>query len=1130
MYSNALNKTEKSFHVLSNIAVVMRLTTIILLSACLQASANAYAQKVTINENNVSLTRIFEEIKKQTGYNFIYAKEDISKASLVTINVKNADVKDVLNKCFVDQPLSYLIKNNIIIVRPALQVPEKKIEVQTIDSVRITGQVTDSATGNPLAGVTIQVKGSSLGIVTSIDGHFSLSVPDDAILVVSYIGYDKKEIPVTGRTSINIPLATSATSLNQLVVTALGIKRDVRSLTSSSQSVEVKDLKKISEPDIMTSLQGKVAGVEITLGGQEIGSPARVVIRGNRSISGDSQPLYIIDGVPILGDPTNLNQNNISSINVLKGPSAAALYGSEAQNGVIIITTKTGVAGVNSTSLSSNFTLRTPVLSYPFQNEYAQGTNGTYDAHSDLSWGPKMEGQMVDNWSLDPKDKGTQYALTPQPNNLSDFFRTGKIWTNSLDITRGGQNVQGAFSYTNVYGEGIAPNNSLRRNNLSLRISSDLLGEEGNGPLKLDGKISYTHESRIGKIQGGGFQGLTEGLYTMPRNIKVSQMKNFEFTDSTGANRQNYWVHGSIWDENPYWRAYRNVSSSTLNRVTGFMSLKYDFTTNLSLQVRGSYDGEYNSGDLKLYNDTYNTAQFGRYTVTQNDSYLLNSDFLLSYRKVYQKWKFDVNAGGSLRKNSSSANSVNTGQAMVIPNFFTLSNTLLPVIDYQTKSTEATRSLYAFGHFSFKDDIYIDISGRNDWSSTLPVDHSSYFYPSLGISAILSDLIPAFPKWFSFLKIEASGSQVGSGAQPYMLERTATFSPGGYNGFIILDNVLPDENLKPEISRSYEAGVETRFFDDRLGLDLTVYKTNTFNQLFTVDLPIGSGATSFYTNGGNVQNTGIEAILNATVIHTENFRWSFDVNFSANRNKVLKINDQRPKVQVGQITIEQGQPYGNIYGRGFVRDSAGSVIVGSNGIPEVTPGNTVLIANFNPDWLGSISSTVAYKNLSLSISIDHRQGGTMLSDVNARLYGDGQAQATVKGRDGGLIFGTNFFANQKAVLEDGHVNNIPITAEEFWQSMGGRNDIVGELFSVSATNTRLRSLALTYALPFFKPGMLISNIELSLVGRNLFFIQRASKTVDPDLKIGTGPDNIGISSFTLPTIRSFGVNVKVDFK
>jgi TonB-linked SusC/RagA family outer membrane protein len=1111
--------------------IIMKITAVLLIFT-LHVNAKSDAQRVTIVSHNIYLPQVFKDIERQTGYLFFFDKDAIQKTEPIDISVKEATLEQALSACLKGQQFAYTIVKSTIVIRPIKLLTMQRSTALVISAplpIEIHGRVTDE-NGNPLSNANVIIKGTKKGVITNGNGEFSIEVPNNrAMLVISFTGYQNKEITVGGQTSVVISLVHTDNALNAVVVTALGIKRNVRSLTSSSQTVNVEQLKKISDPNIMNSLVGKVAGLEILSGAMDIGGADRVVIRGNRSISGDSQPLYIIDGVPILGDPSNLEASNIASINVLKGPSAAALYGSEAQNGVVVITTKNGTAGHNTMSFNTNISLSTPVVSYPFQNQYGQGNSGVYDAGSDLSWGPKMEGQMVQNWSLDPKDKGTQYALTPQPDNIRDFYRTGKLWTNSLDITRGGQNVQAAFSYTNTYGEGVTPNNSLNRNNLSLRVGSDLLDENGKGPLKLDSKLSFTQERRKGAVMPG-FNGSAEGLWTIPRSIRESQMRNYEFTDSTGAIRQNYWVPQSIWDQNPYWRSYRDVVSSTLNRITGFLSLKYDFTTDLDLQVRGSYDGENTTGDLKDFNDTYNTAQFGLYAVNESDSYLLNGDFLLSYKKAYNKWNINGNIGGSVRQAESNANSVNTGQALVIPDFFALSNTLLPVIGAQTKLNEVTQSLYAFGQFSFKNDIFLDVSGRNDWSSTLPINNLSYFYPSLGLSAIISDLIPAFPKWISFTKIEASGSQVGSGAQPYMLDRTAFFTPGGNNGFITLNSILPAGNLKPEISKSYEAGLIMRFFHDRFGFELTAYKTNTFNQLFTLGLPIGSGATSFYTNGGNVQNKGIEAILNATVMHTRNFRWSFDVNFSANRSMVLKINDQRPKVQVGDITIEQGQPFGNIYQRGFLRDSLGSVIVGSNGIPEATTGNTVKIANFNPDWLGSISSTFSYKNVSLSISIDHRQGGTMFSNINARLYGDGQAKATLQGREGGLIFGNNFFSNEKAVLENGQKNNVPITAQQFWQSMGGRNDVVGELFSVSATNTRLRSLSITYSLSLVKYDMPVSGMDFSLVGTNLFFIQRASKTVDPDLMANTGPGSIGISDFTLPTMRTFGVNVKVNFK
>ncbi|TAM94323.1 MAG: SusC/RagA family TonB-linked outer membrane protein [Chitinophagaceae bacterium] len=1122
-------------YVTQQIWKIMKLVMFLLTVSALQVSARGFGQTITFHsEKKITVEEALNNVTKQVGYSFIGEKDVLANAPMIILSLNKVSLTEALNQCLKGLPLVFEVEGKIVVLkRKGKPIKEIKEAVNNSSSgiadTVIRGRVTNN-TGTPLVGVTISLKGTSIGTISDLNGDYSLDAGGrTGTLIFSYVGYEKKEIAIEGHSIINIQMSSGVSSLSQLVVTALGIKRDIRSLTSASQTVNIERLKKSDEPNIMTALQGEVAGMSITLDGMEIGGAARVVLRGDKSISGDSQPLYVIDGVPTMGDISNLSMNDIASINVLKGPSAAALYGSSAQNGVVVITTKSGVAGVNSISVNSNFSWSTPGELYPFQNEYGQGTNGIYDAHSDLSWGPKMNGQMVDNWSLDPKDKGKQYAFTPQPNNIKDFFRIGKLWTNSVNITKGGSNTQIAFSYTNVYGEGISPNNSLKRNNILLRITSGLLSKNDNSPLKLDSKIGFTNEQRVGKVQQG-IDGLAESIYTIPRNLQLSQMKDFQFVDSTGASRQNYWVPQSIWDQNPYWRAYRDVNSNLAKRVLGLLSLNYDFTSNFNLLVRGSYDGEFNDGEAKLYNDTYNRAQFGMYSVNHTDSYLLNTDFLLSYKRLYSnKWKIDINGGGSIVRNSSKGYNVNTGQGLAIPNLFTLTNSLLPVVSSQTSIQQVTQSLYAFGNFSYKNDIFLDISGRNDWSSTLPPGHLSYFYPSIGLSAIISDLIPAFPSWISLLKIETSASQVGNGAQPYMLTRNITFVPGGMNGFIMLNNTLPDKNLKPEITKSYEAGLNIGFFNNRLVGDFTVYKSNTFNQLFTLALPIGSGASSLYTNGGNIQNKGIEAILSARIIQSKNLTWNLDINFSANRNMVLKINDQRPKVLVGNITIEQGQPFGVIYGRGFLRDSAGNIIVNSNGIPEHTSDKSVRVANFNPDWLGSISNTFSYKNFSLSFLIDHRQGGTMLSLMDSRLYGDGQAEGTLQGRDGGLIFGKNFFSNERAVLENGKVNDIPITSQQFWESVGGRNDIVEEAFKVSATNTRLRSLTISYSLPISNPQTVIRNIEFSLYGRNLFFIQRASKTVDPDLTVGTGVGNEGISNFTLPTIRTFGLSIKADF-
>ncbi|MCW3091497.1 MAG: TonB-dependent receptor plug [Ferruginibacter sp.] len=1088
--------------------------------------------EIRIGLNNETLVQAFQKIEDQSPFHFMYRNEEVKNIRNLSLPVNKKSVEEFLKIVLAGTYLSYRQVNNQILIRPAKNlIPDPALKENELSYAPqaniVNGKITNS-NGDPLSGVSITIKGTNIGTSTDEKGSYSISIPDEAILVFSYVGYTKQEIPVNGRTVINTSMVPSATSMDQVVVTALGIKRASKSLTYSTQSVNSQQLKEAREPNVIVALQGKVAGLSITESGGGLGSPARVILRGNRSISGDSQPLYVIDGMPINGDPTNISPDNIASINILKGPNAAALYGSAAQNGAIVITTYTGTAGVTNISFSSSYITQRPIMAVQFQNVYGQGTGGVYNKRSDLSWGPKMEGQMVEDWSPDPAQAGKTYAFTPQPDNVRDFFMPGGSLVNNLLLNMGGEKTQTVFSFTRLDAKGIVPNNELKRNNLSLRVNSKLLPK-----LSVDAKIDYTRQESIGGINAQGtFESSIENLYTIPRSIQIEQMKRFEYTDAQGANRQNYWAPGSAFDQNPYWRVYRNESTETSERVIALASLKYDFTRELNLMFRGAYDGINTTNQNKTYNDTYNRGQFGRYSVGFSNDILFNSDFLLAYKKNINKdWNVEANFGGNVRQHRNNGLNSNTGLAMTVPNFFALSNTQQVVSTYNTGNPLDVYSLYAFTHIGWKNAMFLDVTGRNDWSSTLPASNRSYFYPSVGLSAVLTDLIPSIRGALSYAKIRGSWAQVGNSAPPYSLERTASFSAGGNSGFLTLSSILPDTALRPELTKSVELGTELRFLNGRLGFELTLYKTNTTNQLFTVNLPVGSGASQYFTNGGNIQNKGIETMVFINPVQGKDFKWDINLNYSLNRNKVLKINDQRPRVDVGSISIEQGQPFGNIYRRGFLRDVQGRVIIGKDGVPKRTPGETIMVANFNPDWMGSISNSFSYKDFTLSFLIDHRQGGTILSQTNARLYGDGQAAGTLQGREGGLIFGQNFFTQETAILEDGSKNTIPINAEKFWTAMGGRVQSTDEIFVESATNTRLRELIIGYSLPVGKLGGLrISKVHLSLVGRNLFFIYRASKTVDPDLRIGTGPGTEGISGMALPTTRSIGVSLKVDFK
>lgn len=1117
---------------IKKIIMIINFTTLLMIITLLQVSADGFSQ-ITLNEKNASLEKVLKNIESQTDYVFFLRDNNLKRQS-VNIQVNNVSIEAALSACFKDLAINYKIIDKTVVIRRLTSEHIRKdvaldVETMTVQTKDVRGQVTNKDNA-PLSGVSVRLKGTSIGTVTNANGEYIISVPNEGgVLVFSYIGFTPQEASITGQNLINIALEFEAAELGDVVVTALGLKRQSKSLTYSTQSVDTENITKAREVNVMNSLQGKVAGLSISTSASGVGASTRVILRGNRSISGDSQPLYVIDGVPVRGNPSDLSSDNIASINILKGPNAAALYGSAAQNGAIIIETKRGASGVTNISFGNTFMLQSPMILTKFQNEYGQGQNGIYDKTSEYSWGPKMEGQLVDNWSMSPELRGTQYALTPQPNNNIDVYQTGYNLASNLLVTMGGEKTQTAFSYTFTNAHGVLPNNKLDRHNLSARMNNKLSDK-----IALDTKIEFIQQNIDNGFFGGRYNP-SRMIYRLPRSIQTLHLREYEYTNSEGLNKQNYFNPGSPLGSNPYWTLNRTLNERERERVIALTSVTYDMSDEFKLMLRGSYDGANGGSEDKLYNDNYGSAPDGQYVVGKSHSSELNTDFLLSYTKPINDWDINANIGGNIKMLRDNSLSSSTGVAMIVPNFFSLSNTNLPVVTHNTGLNQDIQSLYAFSQIAWKSAVFLDITGRNDWSSTLPANNRSYFYPSVGLSAVLSDLVQ-LPSVMSFAKIRGSWAQVGNSANPYMLSRTATFSPGGRNGFLALSSILPNPDLRPERTESIEFGLDSRFFSSRLGLDLTLYKTNTFDQLFTVALPVGSGASEFYTNGGEIENKGIETLITANPIKRDNFQWNFNFNFSINRNLVKSISDERPRVNLtpsgffSNFIIEEGQPFGNIYSRGFVRDSEGRVIVNSKGLPKVTAGMTELVANFNPDWTSGLSNSFNYKNLQFSFLIEHRQGGTIASETNAILFDDGVTAQTLTGRGGDLVFGKNVFSNEIAVLEDGSPNNINISAESFWRGIGGRSTPVGEAFVDDATNIRLRELALNYSLPksIFR-NIPVSNVQLSLVGRNLFFIYRKSANLDPDLMGGTGPTSEGTQAFTPASIRSYGINLRVDF-
>jgi TonB-linked SusC/RagA family outer membrane protein len=1002
----------------------------------------------------------------------------------------------------------------------------------------VSGTVTEDGSGLP--GVNVLQQGTTIGTVTDVNGNYTIAVEgDNPVLVFTSVGYESQTVEVNGRSTVDVSLTADLTELSEVVVTALGITKEKRTLTYSTQEVASQGIEEARPVNITEALSGKVAGIAVTTTGAGVGAPTKVVLRGNRSLqSNGSQPLYVIDGIPVGGDISDLSPDDIASISVLKGGNAAALYGSRANNGAIVVTTKSGAGapeGVTAT-LGFNYQINSPILLVDYQDQYGQGSAGIYSPTAFTSWGPLMTGQIVDHWSNDPEylaSVGGTYPLTPQPDNVRDFFQNGHTMAISAGVNINNENSNTSINYTNTDGAGIVPQNDLTRHYLNIRNTTTLFDK-----LTVDAKVNYIRSNFSDVlVSGESFDNPARYAYILPRNLRTQDLEYFQFVNDAGQLRQHFYVPRSNEAGNPYWTV-NNVKNPRVNeRILGLLSLKYQITDDLSILARSGVDRRNNYNEFLRYVDTYITADFGSYSKTFNYDLEWNSDLLLSYQKdLSENISLGLNAGANLR--ISRFESVGgSGANFNVENLFALGNTLQPRPNEAFSELEQ-QSVYAFGEIGFYNAIFLSGSFRNDWSSTLPEASRSYSYPSVGLTAVVSDLVD-LPSAISFFKVRGSWAEVGNDTAPYSLSRQANVNFGS----ISLSPVLPLADLRPETTRTIEAGFDLRFLEDNLRLDFTYYKSNTFDQLFATNVPVASGVRSVFLNGADIQNQGIEIVLGVTPITTPAFSWDFTANFARNVSEVVEITDNVDVLIQGsgflnEYQIRAGEPFGTQYSRGFARDNTPerNVLIDSQGLPIVTAGKTVPVANFQPDWLMGINNTFKYKNFSLRALVDMRQGGQVTVFTEAIMAGSGLLEYTAPGRDGTLVFGENVFAGESAVLVDENgeptstPNNIEISAEDLWNRLGGRNTPVGEAFIRDASNIRLRELSFSYNVPASTlSGLPFRSARFSLVGRNLFFFSNKTEYFDPEAVQSVANNAEGLNSFALPTTRSFGVSVNLGF-
>ncbi|MDO3694663.1 SusC/RagA family TonB-linked outer membrane protein [Wenyingzhuangia sp. chi5] len=1008
----------------------------------------------------------------------------------------------------------------------------------------VTGTITDGDLDMPLPAVSIVVKGTSNGTASDFDGNYSITIPNEsAVLVFKYIGYTSQEIPYTGSNIINVNLKPSTEQLDEVVVTALGIKREKKAITYSAQNVSVDELSEARSLNVANSLSGKVAGLNFSTTSNGVGSSSRITLRGNRSLNGNNQPLYVVDGVPISNGTTdrnsdidtggtsqpdgisNLNPEDIASMTVLKGPSAAALYGTRASNGVIVITTKSG-AGAQGTkvSISSNFMASSAIDLSNLQNEYGQGAQGVYNPTSQSSWGGKLDGSQVSAWQLvnNPNYQGpatTSYSA--QPNNITDFYQTGYNLANTVSVTSGSDKTQAYFSYTNTLAEGIVGGNKMNRNNVNLRITSKF-----NEKFTLDTKANYITQN-IDNLMRTGEESIGTSLYLLPRSISHDSYSDYEYFDEQGQRRVNYYR-----DEvgqaggNPYWSALRDDDrDDDRTRFIGFASLKYQLNDDLSFHFRTGLDQMTNTTFRNRYaTNRFNNDQ-GSYSEFYETVSELNTDVLATYDKKFGDFSVNVNAGANILKQKSS--SLTSGGVLGNRNGFFLSN-----IQNQTPisslSEKQVNSIYGFTQIGYKNYLFLDATARNDWSSALPAENRSFFYPSIGLSGVISDMIE-MPEPITYVKLRASYAQVGNDTNPYQTSPQLSYI-GGNGGMLYGQSTAANPDLKPEISSSSEFGADFRFFHNRLGLDITYFDSQTKNQIFYINTPQSSSKSRAVVNGGNIQNKGLEVVLTATPIETKDFAWDITANYASYQSEIKSIFENRDELVLGsgrllRSKIVKGGEYGDLYIKGFERNENGDVLIDENtGLPIAQGDFETLAGNFNPDWTGGLKNNFSYKNFNFSFLIDMRIGGEVISYTQARQAGLGVNDITLAGRENGFVV--------DGVVDNGNgnytANTKTVTAEQYWTAIGQRTP-VAEQFIYDATNIRLREVILGYSMPknVLKKSP-FSSVNISFVARNLFFILNKAKYFDPEQGAGTG--NLqGVESFNLPSTRDYGVSLKFGF-
>lgn len=1043
----------------------------------------------------------------------------------------------------------------------------------------VSGTVTEKNTGEKLPYVNIR-SNYGKGTTTNDAGFYSLKIDNnDTTLTFSFLGYKSKQVTIGNKTTINVILEESETNLDEIVVTALNVNRKTKELGYVVQELKTKDVTAVKTPNFLDNLAGKLAGVTISQGATGVGSSSKITIRGEASFS-NNNPLFIIDGTPINNNTvfnfTNeaaagfqeidfgngameVNPDDIESINVLKGPSAAALYGTRASNGVIVVSTKDGSKKQGlGISINSTITFDTAFRLPDFQNEFGQGNSGQFEFVDGLgggindnisySWGPRLDvGNLIAQFdspvtlpngtvvrggdtSLYSGVPITPTAFVSHSDNLKDFYRTGITTINNIAVSDSFQRGYYRLSFTNLDSEAIIPGVNLERKTVALKLNFNPTEKT-----KVVTSVNYVNSGSDNRPSNGyGSENVNYSIVAWgPRSLNINSLRNYWQPGLEGV--QQYSFNYTFFD-NPFFILHENTNSFNRDRVFGNIIATHNFTDNLSVSFRSGMDY---SSEKRVFKRNFSTNRFKNGAYAEHDVFYreVNTDFLINYNNTFGNVTFNASFGGNRLDQNASTKQVQTTN-LAQPGIFSLNNAASPIEAFNFESQKRINSLYGIVKLGYKDYLYVDITGRNDWSSALAtpfsIDGTSFFYPSISSSFILSNVVE-LPKSISFTKLRASVAQVGNDTNPYQTSG-AFVSQTPFNGQPTFSNqnFIPNANLRPEITTAYEIGGDVRFFKDRLNVDFTYYNATTKDQIISLPIPISSGYHQQVINGGEVNSQGVEIILGVTPVVNEDFSWNTTFNFATNKSVIrdLPQEDGRLTLAYSRIydsanqtvwfQVEEGGEIGDMYGTGYQKNEQGQFLIDDNG-RFIADNNLQKIGNFNPDFTLGWSNNFRYKNITASILFDWRQGGEIVSRTRALGNVGGQLVETVFRPDAGIIAdGIN--------VNTGQPNTVAVTPESFYRQFYDRNHEENNVYD--ASYLKLRQFSIGYTL-HLKKGFLglkdTSTMNFSIVGNNLFVITE-NPHFDPEQLAVQGNGFVsGVEDMSYATSRSVGIKVGFDF-